>query len=757
MKKLFLASSQSSLALSILASGLVCTTSVSAQEAVDQDAAIESNEIVVTAQRRAERLQNVPLSITAATGSDLANHGSSDIRGIAQAVPSLNVTAYPNSSDTVSLTMRGQGSADAGQITKDGGVGMYIDGFYIARPQAALFDLGDPERIEVLRGPQGTLYGRNTTGGAVNIISSKPTGEFGGSVSATYGSRDYVRGLANINLPAIGALSLKGTLLYSNQDGYVKNSGGNNFHGSGQLAGRIAARLKPVDGLTIDYAFARGRVLSTPPYYFNPDLVGLVPGYDLDNDKTYAPLDLPKSRSHFTDHQLTLNYEVNDSLTIRSLSSYRKSDSKQYVNYGVGQSYPFPGGIYTTEQFHDYRAKQYTQELQLVGSIGDRTEYTGGLYYFKETGTHFQNQFLEGAMIPGGEADTSRLIDAKSISKAAYLQVTVTPPILNDRLKATFGARYTEDVRRAGRTQWYYDAVTEDNTRNNQKFDNFSPSINLAMQWNRDVMTYARYSKGYKAGGSAEGGLDFTETFGPEKVEAWEAGVKSQFLDRALTVNLSAFHNKFRDMQIDFAADPIDLSKISTVNAGRATINGLELEVGYRPSRALNLRLSYALLDAKLKQVLAFPDTTFDPSVNPNSPVQVGDDVTGYFAMPFVPDNALTVSGDWEFYAKGGSSVTAYATYSYQSTMAVSSQAGPLVAGNHFYRSDASEVVNLRLAYQRELNNADLTVALFANNVFDNRARQFAIGVGSQQTGFFSQTAPYSEPRVIGAEVKLGF
>lgn len=751
------------LAASLGTAAFVAPTVAFAQDA---EAAADAGEIVVTAQRREEKLQNVPLAITATSGADLAKHGTADLRGIAQAVPSLNITAYPNSSDTVSLTMRGQGAADAGQITKDGGVGLYVDGFYISRPQAALLDLGDPERIEVLRGPQGTLYGRNTTGGAVNIISSKPTGEFGGDVSLTYGSRDYVRGLATIDLPAFGNLAIKGTLLYSNQDGYVKNSGGRDYHSAGQLAGRVAARWTPTETLTIDYAFDHGRVRSTQPYYLNADLVGVLPGYSADKNHTYADLDMRWSTSHFTDHQLTMSWDVSDSLTVRSLSAYRKSSSNQFVNYGYAQSYPFVGGLYTTAQQHEYDAKQYTQEFQLIGSLGDLIDYTGGLYYFKETGSHFAAQQVAGAF----DASTLRDVHAKSISKAAYLQATITPPVLDERLKLTLGARYTEDKRRASRSQWIYNVDAGDfvqyefNTRNNQKFNNFSPSINLAMQWTPDVMTFARYSKGYKAGGSAEGALDFTETFGPEKVEAFEVGLKSQFFDRKVTLNLTAFYNKFKDMQIDFTANPYDLTQVSTVNAGRASVKGLEAELTVRPVRSLNLRASYSYMKSKLKSIVAFPGTNFDPEVNPYSPVNVGDNVTGYFTMPFVPKHALTVSGDWEIVNDGDRKLTAYATYAYQAGIYTSAVAGPLVPGRGLWKSDAREVVNARLAYEQPVGNVNVTVAAFVNNLFNRRAKEFVVGVGNQlQTsadgvgGYFSSTAPYSEPRVVGAEVKVSF
>ncbi|MCP5395241.1 MAG: TonB-dependent receptor [Sphingomonadaceae bacterium] len=727
--------------------------------ALAADEVANNGEIVVTAQKREEKLQEVPLAITAVTGEALQNQASSDLKGISQIAPSLNVAVYPNSSDTLSLTMRGQGVADAGQITKDGGVGLYMDGFYISRPQAALLDLGDPERIEVLRGPQGTLYGRNTTGGAVNIISKKPTGELGADMSLTFGSRAYVRALANLNLPEFANISVKGTIVYTDQDGWVKNPGAvNNYGKRGQLAGRVAVRWTPAPSFTMDYAYDRGRVTSTQPYYVNPDLAFSVPGYNPDIDRTYAPLDIGLSKAHFQDHQLTLQWDASDWLTIRSLSSYRKTDAYQAVNYGVAQSPPVPGLDLTVEQQHQYNAKQYTQELQLVGTLGDMIDFTGGLYYFKETASHDQGQQLAAPLLlkPFTFVSTTREVDARSISKAAYLQLTVR--MMEDRLKLTLGGRYTDDKRSAVRSSYFFGFPFETAVSNRQAFDNFSPSVNLSMQWTPDIMTYARYSRGYKAGGSGEGAPIFaTATFRPEKVEAFEVGLKSQFWDRRATLNVSAFYNKFKDLQLDFTVDPVDLTLVATSNAGRATIKGAEVEFMLRPVDAVGLKLSYAYLDPQLKSILAPAGTNFDPAVNPGSPVNVGDDVTSFFTLPFVPKHSITITGDWRIIDTGDSSLTAYATYSYQDEIYTSSVAGPGVPGNAFWLSDPREVVNARIVWDQPLGIADVSVAGFVNNLFDHRSREFVIGIGSQLGGYFSQTSPWSEPRVFGVELKAGF
>src|SRR5258706_11103110 len=221
-------------ALAMAGAGFIAVAAgtASAQEAAQArapaaEAAPESSrleDIVVTAERRAENLQQTPIAITAITSEGLRAQGITDLRGVVQASPSLYFAPYPSSSTTLVLYMRGQGIGDPNIITKDGGVGLYVDGIYQSRPQASTFDLADVERVEVLRGPQGTLYGRNTTGGAVNIITQKPTGELGVRGLLSLGNYGYRRALVNLNLPEFANFKLKLTGLYSNRDGWAKNA-----------------------------------------------------------------------------------------------------------------------------------------------------------------------------------------------------------------------------------------------------------------------------------------------------------------------------------------------------------------------------------------------------------------------------------------------------------------------------------------------------------------------------------------------------
>jgi iron complex outermembrane receptor protein len=422
-------------------------------------------EVVVTAQRREENLQTTPIAITALSAETLNKQGVTDFAGVAQQSTSINFTPYPSSSNTLILYMRGQGVADANQITQDGSVGLYEDGFYIARPQAETFDLADVDRVEILRGPQGTLYGRNTTGGAVNIISKKPTGEFDIKFSVDGGQRHYVRALGTMNLPTLaGGLSSKITVLYSNLAGNVSNSGGEDFNRENQKGARVSLRWDTGGMFTADYFYEVGEIDSTGIYYQDPALSGVIPGYPATvglAGNTWEPIFLPVSVAKFTSDGLTLNFKFNDAATFRSLTYYRGLDSRFYQDYAGAFTDPAgapAAGITNFTSDDVVQSNEFTQEFQLVGNIGKKVDYVAGLYYFDEHANHAEfgtidipREYVPG--IPLFTEATSRYVTADAKSKAAYAQFTwhVTDP-----LSLTIGGRYTKDDRSATR-----DATTQ--------------------------------------------------------------------------------------------------------------------------------------------------------------------------------------------------------------------------------------------------------------------------------------------------------
>ncbi|HSB95457.1 MAG TPA: TonB-dependent receptor, partial [Spongiibacteraceae bacterium] len=465
-------------------------------------------EVIVTAQKHEENIQTVPLAISALTADDLQVRGITSFEGVAKSSPSIAMTPYPTSSTLLILYMRGQGVADANQITADGSVGLYEDGFYISRPQAATFDLADVERVEVMRGPQGTLYGRNTTGGAVALIGKQPTGEFGFKQDLTFGSLDQFRSLTTVNLPKWNELSSKVVMLKSSIDGSVKNTGSSHDFGEQQqLAGRLTLHWTPITDFTADYFLEKGNLDSTPIYYQNAALSGtqvqipsFYPAAGLHNyyadggkpqRKTYRDFDLDLSKSNFEGHGLTLAYDVNDHFTIKSLTGYRKLNWNAYGDFGDAFTATIPGlGMVplVSRVFDDVHSHQFSQEFQFVGDALDSAiNYVVGLYYFKEGASHEQDGDNGGAIpLPNGGGfdlfhyQSLRYVTSDAKSQAIFGQVTWTPPILDEKLALTAGARYTKDDRSA--TRDYYngnadDPIYEVDAKNSLSYKRFNPSF----------------------------------------------------------------------------------------------------------------------------------------------------------------------------------------------------------------------------------------------------------------------------------------
>jgi iron complex outermembrane receptor protein len=768
-----------------VAVALMCAAQsrVHAQEATAAAANESSNmleEVVVTAQKRSENLQDVPIAISALSAADLQARGITDFTGIAESNTSMNFTPYPSSSNELILYMRGQGVADPEQITQDGSVGVYEDGFYIARPQIATFDLADVERVEVLRGPQGTLYGRNTVGGAINIISEKPTGELDFKAEATLGTRDDGRALAVINLPAVQGVAAKITLLATNIDGYVKNPGSGpgyqDFGISRQEAGKLQLRYDQGGPFTADYFFEHYDLQSTPIYYQDPLLDGVIPDYvgnGKPNTTAYTAIPLPLSDSTSNAQGLTLAFKFNDALMFKSLTGYRSLYSNAYQNYAQAFTNPFEYAFlgafsFTTQDV--INSNEFTQEFQLIGNVGDQFDYVFGLYYYREGANHLEDEGIAYTILPFDE-QSSRYVVADSKSRAGYGQATWKIPGFDDKLKLTLGARYTHDTKDATRDETATLVgvgviASEINATNSQTFSKFNPAGTLAYDWTRDLNTYVRIATGYRAGGSSEGAPigSFGTTYGPETSTQYEIGLKSYWLDHTLRINAAAFYTDIHDLQMQFNTDPTNLGIVLTQNAGAATIKGFEWESMYQPIQDLALGFNWTYLDPEIKQVTAIAGTVFDPSVNPDSPYHVGENVAELFRLPYAPRNIFDATADYTFLHanNGGYSVTL--NYRYQERQWDSAPTGPAVPDNQLYSIPGHGTLDARLTYSTELpNNKRLKVSLWGKNVTQLHYLQHIIGQGSAlavpgtPAGFTYQSLAWEPPPTYGVDFSYGF
>jgi iron complex outermembrane receptor protein len=737
-------------------------------------------EIVVTAQKREENLQRTPIAITALTAQALQTAGIRDITGVVQATPSLYFAPYPSSSTTLVLYMRGQGVGDPNIITSDGGVGLYVDGIYQSRPQASTFDLADVERVEVLRGPQGTLYGRNTTGGAVNIITKKPTGELGVTGQLSIGNLDYRRALVNLNLPSFGPFSVKLTGLYGHRDGWAKNAkdttgvpDAHDFQADQKAAFRGAVRFEPSDSVTIDYSGDYANQRTTPVRYVTENAFApfLFPGYTADPERSYRPVYLPYSHVKSDGHTLIGEFRVSDSLTLRSLSAYR------HINYTTYQDYTeaFLAPFYSYDKI---KSKTYTQEFQAVGNVGDQIKYVFGLYYYHEKASHFETVDI----VTG--ADEALLIDryttAKSTSKAAFGQVTWTPDFADGRLDLTVGARYTSDKRTAARVrsqEFFMGEVSSLVYRDffgagtyiplgsvigatDVKSKKFNPSFTLGYRPTDNTSLYAKVVTGYKAGGSNEASPTFTRTYNPESVTSYEVGFKSDLLDRRLRVNLAAYLAKYKDLQLNISADAQDASLADTFNAGKATVKGIEADITAVPFKGLTLQANYSYTTSKIRGVKAPEGSIFDPAISgPGYGINVGDDISGYFVLPFTPKHSVRLSADMNFGEFGPGELSANVAYTWKDKVYTTAGDGPSVPmGRDAPINKSYGIVDARLSYAIDRGNGqNVTIGLWGKNVFDKRYPGFVIGSGSILDGYPSQAISYGDPATYGIDVGFSF
>ena len=561
-------------------------------------------EIVVTAQKREESLQDTPISIAAFSARDLENKGISGLTDLRAQVPNLQLTPFPNNAATTQIFMRGVGLADD-QITQDGGVAVYMDGVYVARSQGLAMEVADLERIEVLRGPQGTLYGRNATGGAINFITRKPDlGDFGFKGQVTIGNYDNRRFKAAVNIPVGETIAARLSYVNQKQHGFIRNPGTgiDRWGDKDREAMRADVLWQPSDRFSLRYSYDRTEIGDTPYYVALSPLHPLV----LDRPVAGSPLvrDVLPNDITSQGHSLTAEYEVSDALTLRSITGYRKLDNFQNQDYLTGALGPNP------LQKNSSRAKQdqWSEEVQLIGDALDGAlQYVAGFYYFKESGSNFSNSYSPPTLT---RSFTTATIDNRSY--ALFGQATYTPQWLDNRLHLTVGLRQSWDKREATlsrQTQVNGGPITTipGFGDGNRTFKDFSPSFVVAFDASPDVNIYAKAVKGYKSGGfnvRASSITRFDEGFGPETLWSYEAGIKSQWLDNRLRLNAAAFISKYSDIQVNVQSDPTNIRLTDVLNAGKATVKGVEVDLTLAPVRNLRLSVNYGYLLARYDEIL---------------------------------------------------------------------------------------------------------------------------------------------------------
>jgi iron complex outermembrane receptor protein len=561
-------------------------------------------EIVVTAQKYSQKIQATPLSITAFSAADLQNMGFTNFADLTNKVPSLAITPYAYAGSILEVFIRGVGQSDVVNISRDPGVGIYLDDVYLARSTALTTDLGDIERVEVLRGPQGTLYGRNTIGGAIKFVSGAPTGVFDAKESIDAGNFGYVRTLTSVDLPEYAGFSLKATFVKSDIDGWVGNSGtGGSFDAKDEEGYRLAMRWKASDDVTIDYAFDYATQHGTPGYlqhgydYPLQDYPGVTDTSPLQLnrvDHAWRPIDLTL-KDDFKDygHALTVAWDAADQLTVKSVTAFRESDS----NFALDTAEAF-----NTPQIEYYvlAERQFSEELIVNGASDDLAlKYTAGALGFVESGSQTYG-FINNPFI----THLPRLSDLALVSGAArnrsaglYANVTWTPPILDDRLSITLGGRYSWD--------WRYANGGFVQSSGSVGYTSFDPSVTIDYRWTDQLHTYFKYSEGYRAGGFNLYNV-VLKPFQPENLSAYEIGLKSSWWNDRLRFNIDGFSQDYQDIQVDaIVLDPVLKSLVTvTENLGKANYQGIESDLAFVPFDGLTLTANYSYLYASAESAV---------------------------------------------------------------------------------------------------------------------------------------------------------
>ena len=596
-----------------------------------------SEEIVVTARKREENIQDVPVAVTVVTSDDLEEAATADISELQGQVPNLSIYQGRNQSTTLTAFLRGIGQADP-LWGVDPGVGLYMDDVYIARPQGALLDVYDVERIEVLRGPQGTLYGKNTIGGAIKYVSRPLTDAFGGTLSispGTQGNLDLRASVHGALLP--GKLRGKIAVASLKHDGYGTNlltgrdvSDRNTLAARGALDWLISDKLKAQFSIdyTKDKAEPKGyqRLAANP---LCPAFLGTTCGPNASRWDTNSGL-APVNGTDSMGASIVLSSNLNSAWSFKSITAYRESDSDNNIDFDTT-----PARIVDVQA--TYYDEQLTQEFQLLYDAGTRFTGVLGAYYFDgEAGGLVKNIFVNAQF---GTTNGKTLTKSFAVfGDGSYA--------LSDRINLNGGLRLTREEKNGiafnagyANDKFAVPVSVLANYDKTETFDSLAPKVGIDYKFTNSILGYASASRGFKSGGfnvraQATAFPKSAEPFQDEILTVGEVGVKSVLADGQLVLNTAVFHGLYEDIQVstftafDANNDGIEESFFGNfLNAGSATMNGAEVEFDMTPHAVdwFNVNGFVSYLDLEPDEVLdANHDGFVDTQVITNAPDWTG-------------------------------------------------------------------------------------------------------------------------------------
>jgi len=772
----------------------VATAAFAASAAVADEAPATDNileEVVVTAQFRAQSLQDTPVAITAVNAAMLEQRGQSSLHDVAQQAPNVSLVETGGAfGPGMTASIRGIGQADFDPALSPG-VGIYIDDVYYTSLTGSNFNLLDLDRVEILRGPQGTLAGANTEGGAIKLYSVKPQGDDSGSVKVSYGQRSLIdlQAMADVSLVK-DTLFMRVSGVSHQQNGFVSridygcafpasgipavgglhgdcvagHEGGKNYS-----AGRVAFRWLPVDRLTVDLTgdvtvdkseSAAVTLLAVNPAAPGAFAANVNSGYPPGNaagvayDGRFVPSDPYVSYASFCGKglagntycwspdtytknwgtNLTVDWDPTDTLTVKSITAYRRFDSQWTEDNDVS---PLFGGLGAEHLFNH----TFTQELRLTGKVAQLLDYTFGGFYLDQVTTYPTHQVLD-YVIPGVPFEFLAYDPVKQRDYAAFANATWH---ITDALNFNGGVRYTnqektytyvrENPAGIGGGPSVFFPPGFSGTRGRFAGSRTDYRANLDYRWNEELLTYASVSTGFKGGGTNPRPFvpSQVQPFGPETLTAYEVGAKSDWFGRTLRVNVAGFYNKYKDIQVPLLScpqysggDPA-VPCAAPVNGGDADIYGGELEVTYR-YHGFNLEGSFSKQHFEYK------------SINPASGIPLNAPGQGFQPLKW------SIGAQYEARLPSGGSITPRLDFIYNSGFATNVAADPqsYIYGYH--------ELNSRITYRPEGGRWEASVV--GSNLTDK------LWYYSNFDLYASLGAVYgmpSAPRTIWAEFKKRF
>jgi iron complex outermembrane receptor protein len=583
-------------------------------ETTGADAALIGEDILITARRREESLQDVPISVSAFSGEALENQGAVDITALQQQTPNLTLQIARGSNSTLIAFIRGIGQQDP-VWGFEPGVGLYIDDVYVARPQGAVLDIFDVERVEVLRGPQGTLYGRNTIGGAIKYVTRRLGRDFEARVRGAYGTYNQMDLSGTVTLPVQDNFAIGGGFAIYKRDGFGENLlTGAEHYNKDVWAARLSLEWEPADTISIRVAADKTDDESNPRHGHrevgNAGLANFEPPKSVYDTRAGVGDENNVETSGISG---TVEVEITPEVTFKSITAWRKGHTETVIDFDGT-----PGPVLDIPSF--YRDKAFTQELQLLFNH-DRVQGVAGLYYISNSASGGFDTVIGNA---GLTTLTTGDVDTKSI--AAFADVSVD---LTDQLAISLGGRYTSDKREGTVFRQNYLGIRSPtfgnnaavpfglprtNYTNERTFKEFTPRASISYKPNDDLMVYASYSNGFKSGGFDPRGdavlvPNTSAGYNPEKVDAYELGLKGN-AGRKLFFNVAGFYSKYKGQQVtqQYLVGTTVASEV--VNVGRSTIYGAEFEGRAVFSRALSATAAVGYTHAEFDTFVSYDPIT---------------------------------------------------------------------------------------------------------------------------------------------------